>query len=423
MGNKQTPDIRFGGFTGDWEQRKVQWLIDEGIIEKPMDGNHGEKHPTASEYVDYGIPFLMASDIKHGIVDFRNCNFITIERSEKLDKGFAKNGDVLITHKATVGEVAILSGLSSEYAVLTPQVTYYRVIDKSKLAIKYLYAYFNSQEFQNTLKLEATQSTRPYIGITGQHKLEIKFPKAIKEQEKIGECFSDLDNLITLHQQELTTLKQTKQGFLQKMFPKEGESVPEVRFPGFTHAWEQRRVSDFAEETYGGGTPKTSVDEYWSGNLPWIQSSDLNEHQVSDTLAKKKITETGLKNSASKLVPANSIAVVTRVGVGKLAFMPFEYATSQDFLSLSKLKVDEWFGVYSLYKKLQSELHAVQGTSIKGITKEELLSKDIKVPVDIDEQFKIGEFFNQLDNHITLHQRELEVLQETKKAFLKKMFV
>ncbi|WP_042356866.1 restriction endonuclease subunit S [Bacillus rubiinfantis] len=78
--------------------------------------------------------------------------------------------------------------------------------------------------------------------------------------------------------------------------------------------WEQRRVSDFAEETYGGGTPNTSINEYWGGNLPWIQSSDLNEHQVSDISAKKKITETGLKNSASKLVPANSIAVVTRVG-------------------------------------------------------------------------------------------------------------
>lgn len=140
--------------------------------------------------------------------------------------------------------------------------------------------------------------------------------------------------------------------------------------------------------------------------MSWIQSSDLNEHQVSDISAKKKITETGLKNSASKLVPANSIAVVTRVGVGKLAFMPFEYATSQDFLSLSKLKVDEWFGVYSLYKKLQSELHAVQGTSIKGITKEELLSKNIMVPVGIDEQFKIGSFFKNLDTLITLHQRE-----------------
>lgn len=197
---------------------------------------------------------------------------------------------------------------------------------------------------------------------------------------------------------------------------------PQIRFAGFTDAWEQRSVSDFAEEAYGGGTPKTSVDEYWGGNLPWIQSSDLAEHQVSDIQAKKKITKIGLKNSAAKLVPANSIAIVTRVGVGKLAFMQFEYATSQDFLSITKMKVNEWFGVYSLYKKLQSELHAVQGTSIKGITKEELVNKKIMVPVELDEQQKIGSFFKQLDETITLHQRKLELLKDLKKSLLQKMF-
>jgi len=199
-------------------------------------------------------------------------------------------------------------------------------------------------------------------------------------------------------------------------------NVPKIRFPGFTDAWEQRSVSDFAEVAFGGGTPKTSVDKFWGGNLPWIQSSDLTEHQVSDIQAKKKITETGLKNSAAKLVPANSIAIVTRVGVGKLAFMPFEYATSQDFLSLSKLKVDEWFGVYSLYKKLQSEIHAVQGTSIKGITKEELMGKKIMVPVKIEEQAKIGTFFANLDHLITLHQSKLNHLQGEKRSLLQKMF-
>ncbi|MFP3420933.1 restriction endonuclease subunit S [Bacillus sp. SIMBA_154] len=198
--------------------------------------------------------------------------------------------------------------------------------------------------------------------------------------------------------------------------------LPQIRFAGFTDGWEQRSVSDFAEEAYGGGTPKTSVDEYWGGNLPWIQSSDLAEHQVSDIQAKKKITKIGLKNSAAKLVPANSIAIVTRVGVGKLAFMQFEYATSQDFLSITKMKVNEWFGVYSLYKKLQSELHAVQGTSIKGITKEELVNKKIMVPVELDEQQKIGSFFKQLDETITLHQRKLELLKDMKKSLLQKMF-
>jgi type I restriction enzyme S subunit len=111
------------------------------------------------------------------------------------------------------------------------------------------------------------------------------------------------------------------------------------------------------------------------------------------------------------------------VGVGKLAFMPLKYASSQDFLSLSNLKVDNWFAVYSLYKKLQSDSHEVQGTSIKGITKDDLLSKSISVPPHKNEQTKIGSTFKSLDHLITLHQRELVKLKNTKKALLEQMFV
>lgn len=200
------------------------------------------------------------------------------------------------------------------------------------------------------------------------------------------------------------------------------KKTPEIRFEGFDDDWEQRKVRDYAQETYGGGTPKTTIEEYWTGDIDWIQSSDLTEHQIFDVVAKKHISKVGVNNSATKLVPANSIAIVTRVGVGKLAFMPNEYATSQDFLSLSKLNIDGKFSVYSLYIKLQSELHAVQGTSIKGITKEELLSKRIMIPIDKDEQVKIGLFFKQLDDIITLQQRKLELLKEQKKSFLQKMF-
>ncbi|CUB24660.1 EcoKI restriction-modification system protein HsdS [Bacillus subtilis] len=202
----------------------------------------------------------------------------------------------------------------------------------------------------------------------------------------------------------------------------ENKRVPEVRFEGFSGDWEERKVKDFSEETFGGGTPKTSIKEYWSGEIPWIQSSDLQEHQVSGVFAKKKITEKGLQNSATKLIPKNSIAIVTRVGVGKIALIQFEYATSQDFLSLSNLKVNEWFGVYSLYNQLQKELHNVQGTSIKGITKNELLDKRINIPINLEEQTKIGNFFKQLDDTIALHQQELTTLKQTKQGFLQKMF-
>ena len=164
-------------------------------------------------------------------------------------------------------------------------------------------------------------------------------------------------------------------------------------------------MSDLAEKTYGGGTPTTSNEAYWNGDIPWIQSSDVVDGKLLGVEPRKWITQDGLNNSAAQLIPGNSIAIITRVGVGKLAFMPYSYATSQDFLSLSKLNAEPLFTVYACYKKLQSELNAVQGTSIKGITKDELLAKNIMVPRYAEQQ-QIGAFFKQLDNLITLHQRE-----------------
>ena len=130
-----------------------------------------------------------------------------------------------------------------------------------------------------------------------------------------------------------------------------------------------------------------------------------------------------IKSSASKIIPKNSIAIIVRVGVGKLAFLPFNYSTSQDFLSITEINVDELFALYSIYKKLKKDLSLVQGTSIKGITKEELLRKTLFIPIKKSEQARIGAFFRHLDRLITLHQRKVALLQNIKKACLEKMFV
>ena len=181
-------------------------------------------------------------------------------------------------------------------------------------------------------------------------------------------------------------------------------------------------MSELSEKTFGGGTPKTSNESFWKGNIPWIQSSDLIEGSLFDVKPRKHISQEAVDKSATKLVPENSVAIVTRVGVGKLVFMPFSYATSQDFLSLSNLKTESQFTVYALYKKLQSELNAVQGTSIKGVTKDELLAKEVTIPC-YEEQEKIGSYLHSLDNLITLHQQKCEELKKIKKFMLQKMFV
>ena len=223
-------------------------------------------------------------------------------------------------------------------------------------------------------------------------KIEITVP-SVEEQRKIGTYLDQLDHLITLHQRKCANLCSPSQ------------VVFSLLFVTSTFSWEQRKVSDLAEKTYGGGTPTTSNEAYWNGDIPWIQSSDVVDGKLLGVEPRKWITQDGLNNSAAQLIPGNSIAIITRVGVGKLAFMPYSYATSQDFLSLSKLNAEPLFTVYACYKKLQSELNAVQGTSIKGITKDELLAKNIMVPRYAEQQ-QIGAFFKQLDNLITLHQRE-----------------
>lgn len=265
----------------------------------------------------------------------------------------------------------------------------------------------------------------PYAEGTAQQVLSLKKLGQLKyslppvtEQKKIAEILSTQDKAIELQGRKIEELKRFKKGCLEKMFPRKGQKVPETRFPGFTGDWEQRKVSTIASDTRGGGTPATSNETYWSGNIPWIQSSDLSEGKLFGVEPRKYISRDGLNNSATQLVPENSIAVVTRVGVGKLAFMPFSYTTSQDFLSLCKLQTEPHFTVYALYQMLQGELQAVQGTSIKGMTKDDLLSKSIFAPKDEVEQQQLGSYFRNLDTLITLHQRKLEEMKKQKKALM-----
>ncbi|MGV0168934.1 restriction endonuclease subunit S [Furfurilactobacillus sp. WILCCON 0119] len=201
------------------------------------------------------------------------------------------------------------------------------------------------------------------------------------------------------------------------------EQIPRIRFKGFTDVWEKRKVSDLSNETYGGGTPKTNIKEYWNGNIPWIQSSNLTQDDVSIVKFDKFINERAIEESATKLIPKDSIAIVTRVGVGKLALIERQFTTSQDFLSLASLIGAPHFMLYLLYKKLNGRGQKGQGTSIKGITKSDLLNISVVLPLNTKEQDEIGSLFGNIDHLIAVNQREDDALQNLKKALLQKMFV
>lgn len=163
-------------------------LVDRGVIADPQDGNHGEKHPASSDYVAEGIPFLMAADIRDGCVDLKRCKFIPRALAESLRIGFAREGDVLLTHKATLGETAILKGLTTDFVMLTPQVTYYRVLNERELLPTYLYYAFKASGFRRQLISHGRQSTRAYIGITKQRRLTVPVPPLAIQKQVFERC-------------------------------------------------------------------------------------------------------------------------------------------------------------------------------------------------------------------------------------------
>ena len=154
-----------------WEKMTVKEAVERGFIARPLDGNHGEKHPKNADYVASGVPFIMAQDLKDKHVDFEKCHFITEKQAKTLKKGWATVGDVLLTHKGIIGKVAIVQSSKYEHLLLTPQVTYYRCL--RYLLNEYLAAYFSTAFFEEQLAQMVTGSTRACVTITQQQKLEL----------------------------------------------------------------------------------------------------------------------------------------------------------------------------------------------------------------------------------------------------------
>ena len=381
------PTIRFRGFDDEWEQRKLGDVAQEF---KSGNSLKADEIDITGDYPVYG---------GNGLRGYTST--------------YNHDGEY-----ALIGRQGALCG-NMNYSVGKAYFTEHAIVVKAdeNNDTRFLYYMLDTMN----LGQYSDQSAQPGLAVNKLVKLENQFPTK-EEQQRMGWYFSNIDHLITLHQRKCDETKKLKKYMLQKMFPQNGNKVPEIRFKGFTDEWEQRKLSEIALQTYGGGTPKTANEEFWKGNIPWIQSSDLIEERLFNVKPRKYISQEAISKSATKLVPQNSIAIVTRVGVGKLAFMPFSYATSQDFLSLSELKIEPEFAVYALYKMMQLVSNEVQGTSIKGITKDELLAKEILIP-DCEEQKKIGAYLHTLDSLITLHQHKCEEIKKLKKFMLQNMFI
>lgn len=408
---RRVPKLRFPGFTEDWEQRKLS-DISTKVTTKNVDVHYTETLTNSAEQgiisqVDFFDKEISNKDNINGYYIVENNDFIYNPRISTL---------------APVGPIN--RNKLNRTGIMSPLYTVFRA---SKVDLGFLEWYFQSNHWHRYMKLNGDSGARAdRIAIKDStfFEMPIKTPVNIKEQVLIGEILEKFNQYITLHQCKLEHLNLKKKALLQKLFPKNGECYPELRFPGFTDAWEQCKLDDIAKIKTGGGTPKTAKPEYWSGNIPWIQSSDLVEGDITHVNINKFINNNALKNSAAKLISRDSIALVTRVGVGKVAVINQDFTTSQDFLSLSDFdRSDIKFLAYQLYRLMQENAKVLQGTSIKGITKTELIEQSISIPNSGQEQHLISNVLSKIDSIITLHQRKLEHLQLQKKALLQQMFV
>lgn len=381
-------------------------LVKEGIIEEPMDGNHGELHPTSKDYVTTGIPFIMASDIENGCVNYSSCKYITKETANTLRKGFAFEGDVLLTHKATIGRTAILKKLPTEFAMLTPQVTYYRIKKPSVLHPYYLKYYFDSPYFQTIIKQRAgAGSTRAYIGILQQNELPISYPK-YEIQKQVVDVLKSLDDKIENNyyiSTELETMSKTiyDYWFVQFDFPDEngkpyrtsgGEMVwNEQLKQEIPKGWKSGTIGDLGT-IVSGGTPNTSCDEYYcTDGYAWITPNDLsgNTDKMFINHGERDVTVEGIENSSAVLMPKHTVLLSTRAPIGYLAISENEVCTNQGFKSIVP---DAGYSEFYIYYVLKSNIPAIAqqgvGTTFKEVSKETLSGFKIPLPpIELTERF------------------------------------
>ena len=236
---------------------------------------------------------------------------------------------------------------------------------------------------------------------------------SLVEQRKIAEVLSTCDRVIELKQQLLAEKRKQKQWLMQVLLdPDSG-----VRLPGFENStWRETPLSTLCKFV-GGGTPDTSNEDYWNGTIPWLSSSDLEDDNIRKVEATRYITDNAIKNSATTLCPKNSILIVTRVGVGKIAIAPFDLCTSQDFTNLMAVNGNLYFIALQLKREIQRILTMTQGTSIKGIASKEIKTMIINLPTK-REQDAIAKILECFDREIVLLENEIQAWRQKKKALM-----
>ena len=390
--NKKAPKIRFPGFTDDWGQRKlgdISSLITKGTTPKDKSGN-GD------------VNFIKVENINDFSGDIVGMSKISLEEHQGyLKRSQLQEGDILFSIAGTLGRVT-----SVNKAILPANTNQALSIIRLKEGnLEYVKTCLKGNVVADFIRRNPTIGAQPNLSLEQVSNLEIEIPSEA-EQEKIGACFQSLDHLITLHQRKLEKLKEYKKGMLKKMFPKSGEKVPEVRFPGFDGEWEEHKVSELCSISTGKSNTQDKVED---GKYPFYVRSPIIERSTKYLYDEEAV-----------------ITVGDGVGTGKVFhYVNGKYDLHQRCYRMygfsDELNAHYFYHTFSklFYKRVMA---MTAKTSVDSVRLE--MISDMKIPVpDIEEQRKIGSFLDNLDYLIALQQKKIASLKEFKKGCLQQMFV
>ncbi len=403
MMSKKSPQLRFEGFTDDWEERKLS----EGTS-KIGDGLHGTPN-----YSDNGdVFFINGNNLVNGKIVITKETKLVTESNQSKDDKLLNMDTILMSINGTIGNLA---WYNNERVMLGKSAAYLTVSNFDK---KFIFSYLQTSTIKNYFLNNLTGTTIKNLGLKTIRDTTLFVP-TLEEQQKIGSLFKQLDDTIALHQRKLDLLKEQKKGYLQKMFPKTGEKIPELRFAGFADDWEERKLGDILSERND-------------------QMPETNEYPLMSFVQGKGVTPKGERYNRSFLVKDSEkkykktklgdfIYSSNNLETGSIGFNRTGKAVISPVYSIfesKKARESLFIGIMSARKDFISEMVRFRQGVVYGqwrIHESDFLNINIKIPND-KEQHLIISLFESIDNTIALHQRKLDLLKEQKKGFLQKMF-
>lgn len=422
MENRQVPALRFQGFTDAWEQRKFS----EGISEIG-DGLHGT--PTYCE--DGNIYFINGNNLVDGkIVIGAETKRVDENQQSTADKSL-DDTTILMSINGTIGNLAYYSG---ERLMLGKSAAYIKV---SKFDKRFVYAYLQTPSVKRYFMDSLTGTTIKNLGLKVIREMVALIPQDVDEQKRIGEFLNSLDLLITLHQRKYEKLQKVKKSMLGKMFPRNGAKVPEIRFDGFTGAWEQRKFDEVFDCTVPNNTLSRAELSYDEGTVLNVHYGDVLIKYGSVLDVQKddipRIPHRCREDFNGALLQDGDV-IIADTAEDETTGKACEIGNLQGSAIVSGLHTMVcrprnrmalgYLGYYLNSNAYHYQLlPLMQGIKVLSLSRSNIQKTSVSYPIAVKEQQLVAYYFSQLDNLITLHQRELEKLKNIKKSMLEKMFV